>query len=38
MRVIVQILKFLCYCVIVVAEFALRLLLEIVLQAKKPFI
>jgi hypothetical protein len=37
MTVIVQFLKFLCYCVCVVAEFALKMLLEIVLQAKKAF-
>jgi len=37
MKVIVQILKFLCYCLITVAEFALKMLLEITMQLKKPF-
>ena len=37
MRVITQLIKFLCYCVIVIAEFTLKMLLDVVLQAKKPF-
>nr|MCS3816628.1 hypothetical protein [Mucilaginibacter sp. X4EP1] len=37
MNVIVKILKFLCYAIITVAEFALALCLDIVKQMKKPF-
>jgi len=37
MKVILQFLKFLCYCILAVAEFALKMALDIVLQAKKPF-
>lgn len=37
MNVIVQFLKFLCYCLITVAEFALMLCLDLVKQLKKPF-
>jgi hypothetical protein len=37
MRVIIQILKFIIYCVITAAEFVLMLLLDIVKQMKKPF-
>jgi len=37
MKVIIQFLKFLCYCLITVAEFALMLGLDLVKQLKKPF-
>jgi hypothetical protein len=37
MKVIVQFLKFLCYSVIVVAEYLLMMLLDIVKQMKKAF-
>lgn len=35
MKAIVKIIKFLSYCVVVVAEFVLRMALEIVMQIKK---
>jgi hypothetical protein len=37
MKIVVQVLKFICYVPIVVVEHALMLLLEIVKQVKKPF-
>lgn len=37
MNTVIQFLKFLCYCVCAVAEFILKLLLDIILQAKKAF-
>jgi hypothetical protein len=37
MKVIVKFLKFLCYSVIVVAEYLLMMLLDIVKQMKKAF-
>lgn len=37
MKVVIQILKFLCYGVITVVEFTLMMLLDIVKQLKKPF-
>jgi len=37
MKLILQIFKFLCFCIIAVAEFTLKMLLDIVLQLKKPF-
>ncbi len=37
MKIIFRLLKFLCYCPLVVAEFLLKMALEIVLQMKKAF-
>jgi hypothetical protein len=37
MKVIVQIIKFIFYCIITVLEYALKMLLEITIQLKKPF-
>ena len=37
MKIIVQILKFLCYSVIVVAEYLLMMALDIIKQMKKAF-
>ena len=37
MKVVIQFLKYLCYCVCTVAEFILKMALDIVLQAKKAF-
>lgn len=37
MKVIVQLLKFLCYSVIVVVEYILMMLLDIVKHMKKAF-
>ncbi len=37
MKVAIQILKFIIYIPIVIAEYTLMLLLEIVKQVKKPF-
>jgi hypothetical protein len=37
MKVVIQFLKFLCYSVLAVAEFLLKMALDIVLQAKKAF-
>ena len=37
MRVVVQIFKFLCYCVVTIAEFTLMLCLDIVKYLKKTF-
>jgi len=37
MKIIIRFLKFLCYCIFAVAEFILKMLLDIVLQAKKAF-
>jgi hypothetical protein len=37
MKLVVQFLKFLIFCVIVAIEFSLKMLLEIVTQMKKAF-
>jgi len=37
MKAIIQILKFLCYAAIAVVEFTLKMLLDVILQMKKPF-
>ena len=37
MKVIIQFIKFLCYSLLTVAEFSLKMALDIVLQAKKAF-
>jgi len=37
MKIVVQILKFICYVLIAIVEYTLMLLLEIVKQIKKPF-
>ena len=37
MKILVQFLKFLCYCIIVVAEYILMMALDIVKQMKKAF-
>ena len=37
MKVVIQFLKFIVYVPVVIAEYALMMLLEIVKQIKKPF-
>jgi hypothetical protein len=37
MRILVQFLKFILYCLIVAVEYVLKFALEVTLQAKKPF-
>jgi hypothetical protein len=37
MKIVIQLLKYLCYCILAVAEFLLKMALDIVLQAKKAF-
>lgn len=37
MNIVIRFIKFLFFCVLTAAEYALKMLLEIVLQAKKAF-